>query len=207
MVGTADGYRREAERAQAERAQAERAQAERPEADRAEAERLREFIVLKKEARRPQLPVIMWRWRYEIAALLLIPALLIFLLMILGPWWTVADIIVAAVFLVVCPPARGFMAERTRCVVTAHRVRTGCAEAYLVSRHGTLPFIYSTTPAPFGERVKLRCPAGVSAADFESAADILAAACWASDVRVVRDPAHSHLITLEVIRCGPWSRG
>src|SRR2546430_6102933 len=82
MVGTADGYSREAERAQAERLQAERLQAE----------RLREFIVLKKEARRPQLPVIMWRWRYETAALLLIPALLIFLLMILGPWWTVADI-------------------------------------------------------------------------------------------------------------------
>ena len=69
-----------------------------------------------------------------------------------------------------------------------------------MSRRGALPLIYSTAPAPYGERVRLWCPAGILAADFELAADILAAACWAREIRVAHDPEHTHLVTLDVIR-------
>jgi hypothetical protein len=36
--------------------------------------------------------------------------------------------------------------------------------------------------------------------DLEAARDVLRAACWASDVRVVVNDRHSHIIVLEVIR-------
>ncbi len=150
--------------------------------------------------RRPLPPAVAWRWRYEIALALAVPAVMVFLLTIMGWRWMLADVVVFGIFLTVCPPARLAVIARARCVVTAHRIRTGCAEAYLVSRRGALPLIYSTSPAPFGERVRLWCPAGILASDFESAAELLAAACWARDVRITCDREHPHLVTVDVIR-------
>jgi len=162
--------------------------------------RRRTLISVTPGARRARLPVAAWRWRYEIAVAIVIPAAIAALLAILGFWWLVVDATLFAMFVIACPPARAAIIARAWCIVTAHRVRTGCAEAFLVSRRGALPVIYSTTPAPYGQRVKLWCPAGIVAADFESAADVLAAACWARAVRVSHDPRHAHLVTLDVVR-------
>jgi hypothetical protein len=57
-----------------------------------------------------------------------------------------------------------------------------------------------TAPAEFGERVMLWCRAGITSGDLEGARDILRAACWASDVRVVVNDRRSHIVVLEVIR-------
>lgn len=46
----------------------------------------------------------------------------------------------------------------------------------------------------------------MSAAGLESARDILRAACWASDVRVVVNDRRSHIVVLEVIRRLPAGR-
>ncbi len=86
--------------------------------------------------RRPLPPAVAWRWRYEIAVAVAVPAVVVFLLAIMGWRWTMVDVVVIGIFLAACPPAREFTAARARCVVTAHRIRTGCAEAYLVSRRG-----------------------------------------------------------------------
>jgi hypothetical protein len=168
--------------------------------DRREAALRRAVRALTYGPRRPQLPAVAWRWRYEVGVAIAIPTVVISLHAILGWRWTLADIVVFAMFLCVSPSARHAIIGRARCVITAHRIRTGCAEAYLVSRRGALPLIYSTAPAPYGERVRLWCPAGILAEDFELAADILAAACWAREIRVARDPEHTHLVTLDVIR-------
>jgi hypothetical protein len=53
---------------------------------------------------------------------------------------------------------------------------------------------------PFGERVRLWCPAGISVRDIHAARDVLRAACWASDVRVAHDEQQSNLVTVDVIR-------
>ena len=55
-------------------------------------------------------------------------------------------------------------------------------------------------PGIFGERVTLWCRAGTTHGDLASARDILRAACWASDVRVVASARYAHLVVLEVIR-------
>ena len=46
----------------------------------------------------------------------------------------------------------------------------------------------------------LWCRAGITAGDLDGARDILRAACWASDVRVVVNDRRSHIVVLEVIR-------
>jgi hypothetical protein len=98
------------------------------------------------------------------------------------------------------PPARARIIARVRCVITPHRVRKGCASAWVQARGGNLPIVMSRTPADYGERVRLWLPAGLTADDLFVAREVLAVACWAAEVRVLRHPGHAHRVTLQVIR-------
>jgi hypothetical protein len=97
-------------------------------------------------------------------------------------------------------PSRRRLIARIWCVITPHRVRTGCRHSWVQSRDGKLPVILYTTPAAFGERVTLWCRAGITGSDLAAARDILRAACWASDVRVVASERYRHIVVLEVVR-------
>jgi hypothetical protein len=149
---------------------------------------------------RPNPIVLAWRWRYEIALVAGVPAGIIVLMTRVSLVWSVAVISVAAATLANWPAARSWLLAHARCVVTAHRVRTGCAQAWIQSRYGKLPVILVTSPRPFGERVYLWCRAGTSLEDFGSATGILRAACWAQDVRVSASTRYSHIVVLDVIR-------
>jgi hypothetical protein len=74
------------------------------------------------------------------------------------------------------------------------------------TRDGHLPTVLYTVPADFGERVWLWLRAGITSRDLEAARDILRAACWADDVRVVVNDRRSHIVVLEVIRHLPAGR-
>jgi hypothetical protein len=87
--------------------------------------------------------------------------------------------------------------------MTAHRVRTGCAQAWIHNRYGKLPFILWTRSQLSGERVYLWCRAGISATDFGSARELLAAACMAKRVAVSQHARYAHLVALDVIRREP----
>jgi hypothetical protein len=143
-----------------------------------------------------------WRWRYE----LVVAAALAAAWIALG---TAAAAVLtgglaAALALTACfPRGRRFLAARAWCIVTAHRVRTGCAQAWIHTRYGKLPFILWTRSRPSGERVYLWCRAGTTAADFSSARELLAAACMAKDIKVSRHVRYAHLIALDVIRREP----
>lgn len=148
-----------------------------------------------------------WRWRHELAAAAGLAAV-----------WTLLGTTAAAALtaglaamlgLAACT-ARGrrFLVARWWCIVTPHRVRTGCAQAWIHSRYGKIPIVLLTRRQPYGERVYLWCRAGTSAADFRSARNALAAACWAKDVQVHRHARYAHVIALDVIRREPpaqWS--
>jgi len=97
-------------------------------------------------------------------------------------------------------PARARIIARMRCVITPHRVRKGCASAWVQARGGSLPIVMSCTPASYGERVGLWLPAGLTADDLFIAREVLAVACWAAEVRVLRNAGHAHRVTLQVIR-------
>src|ERR1039458_5601531 len=75
-----------------------------------------------------------------------------------------------------------------------------CAQAWIHSRYGKLPFIWMTRSRPFGERVYLWCRAGISAVDFSSARELLTAACWATDIQVSHHVRYAHLVALDIIR-------
>lgn len=117
----------------------------------------------------------------------------------LGWIWSLAVMGITAVTFA-WPDARYWLVARARCVITAHRVRTGCAQAWVQSRSGKLPIILLTTPRPCGERVYIWCRAGICLEDFQEASDILRSACWASDTYITSSTRYSHVVILDVIR-------
>jgi hypothetical protein len=149
---------------------------------------------------RPNMLVLLWRWRHELALLVGLPAVITILVTQVGWLWSLTGSSVIAATLAWWPGARSWLLGHARCVLTAHRVRTGCAQAWIHSRHGKLPIILLTSPKAFGERVHLWCRAGTCPEDFESASEILRSACWASDVRVTASTRYSHIVILDVIR-------
>jgi hypothetical protein len=151
----------------------------------------------------------LWHWRYELALMTGLPLAALAVGYTLGLDWLIAMAAAALAGLAAVlawRPARQWLIARAWCVITPHRVRTGCVHAWVQTRDGRLPTVLYTAPAEFGERVLLWCRAGITAGDFEGARDILRAACWASDVRVVVNDRRSHIVVLEVIRRLPPGR-
>lgn len=169
---------------------------------RAEAHLLSDLADLLRPPRRARLPVLVWRWRYELALLAGLATVLTVLVRVLG---TEGAVLVCSGIVGAFGPwppwHRPFLAVVWH-VITPHRLRAGFAQARIVSRHGRIPVILRTTRIPSGERVHLWCPAGTSAEDLRAARGILRAACWARDIRVTRDADHSQLVVVDVIRRG-----
>jgi hypothetical protein len=146
--------------------------------------------------------VVAWRWRYELAATAALAAGWIALGTVAGAAITVGLVTALTSTAAHWPRGRRFLAAHAWRIVTPHRVRVGCAQAWIHSRNGKIPIVVLTARQPFGERVYLWCRAGTSAEDLASARGLLAAACWATDIRVARSPHYAHLVTLDVIRRG-----
>jgi hypothetical protein len=152
---------------------------------------------------RPGIFGLLWSWRYELGMSAGLAVVALASGYALGAVWLIA---VAAIGLAVLagglawPLSRRRLIARAWCIITPHRVRTGCRHAWVQARDGSLPIILYTTPAAFGERVTLWCRAGITHGNPEAARDVLRAACWAHDVRVVASARYAHVIVLEVIR-------
>lgn len=167
---------------------------------RAEAFLLADLADALRPPRRAPMPALLWHWRYELALLACVSILLAVLVRVLG----IEAAALACSGLVGAfgpwPPwHRPFLTVVWR-IVTPHRLRAGFAQARIASLQGRIPLILRTTTTPSGERVRLWCPAGTSAEDLRAARGVLRAACWAADIRVVRDERHSQLVTVDVIR-------
>lgn len=150
-----------------------------------------------------------WYWRYELAIAAGLPAAATAIGLTLGARWLIAAAATATVLLAIAlswPVTRKRVKAPAWCVITEHRVRTGCAQAWVQSRNGRLPIVIRTKPAESGERVTLWCRAGITADDLTAARDIIATACWAREVRVFASPRRRHIVTLDVIRRIPPER-
>ena len=158
---------------------------------------------------RPGLIARSWHWRYELGLIAGVLLAAVSVGVILGPGWLIAvaaAMVATVAAAMVWAPSRRRLIARAWCVITPHRVRTGCTHAWIQTRDGRLPAVLYTAPADFGERVWLWCRAGITAGDLEAARDILRSACWASDVRVIVNDRRSHIVVLEVIRRLPAGR-
>lgn len=141
-----------------------------------------------------------WWWRYEISIVLGLGIGMYVLASAVGTMTALIGVAVTATLFGPWPLTRRAVIASAWCIVTPHRLRVGFVEARIHDRNGRLPTILHTTQQPFGERVLVWCPAGTSVADFHSARGLLAAACWASAIRVTRDDWHTNLVTIDVIR-------
>jgi hypothetical protein len=163
-----------------------------------------------REARRPGPTELAWNWRWEfgiLAVLAVSAGLIASEFGLLGLAVTTGAGLAASTAALLCwAPARQWCIARAWCLITPHRVRAGCVNAWVQTRSGRLPLILATTPAAYGEQVRLWLRAGLTAADLRAAKDVLAAACWATEVRVVPSTRHAHLVTLEVVRTHPFPR-
>jgi hypothetical protein len=153
-------------------------------------------------ARRPNPVVMAWRWRYEVSGAACAVGGALTVILSCGPGWLVVGISGLVALVAGSPAGREFIVARAWWMITPHRIRVGCAQAWIRSRSGRIPIVILTTRQPFGERLVLWCPAGTSADDLLAARGTLAAACWASEVRIVPDPRYAHLVTVDVIRWG-----
>jgi hypothetical protein len=148
--------------------------------------------------KRPGLPVIIWRWRYELA---LIAALAVIVTVFTDTLGLALTVIAASAALgVLSPPWPQRLAAFGWHLVTPHLLRSGLAQARIHNRKGRQPFIVRVTREPFGQRIRLWCPAGTCAEDIIDARATVRAACWAADIRVWRDERHSQLVTIDIIR-------
>jgi hypothetical protein len=152
---------------------------------------------------RPNPIVAAWRWRYELGLLTGLGFGSFAIVQALGVTWLIATWLVLGAMFGVWPQGRRRLIQRAWCVITPHRLRTGCAHAWIQSRRGRLPIILFTTSQPFGERVTLWCVAGTTAEDLLAARDVLIASCWAADIRIVRSQNHAHIVVVDVIRRPP----
>jgi len=125
----------------------------------------------------------------------------------LGLDWLIAMAAAATAILVATmtwPPSRQRIIARAWCVMTPHRVRAGCKQAWIQTRDGRLPVVLYTAPADFGERVWLWCRAGITAGDLVAARDILRAACWASESQLTFSRSLTKLAAPEPSRSNFW---
>ena len=83
-----------------------------------------------------------------------------------------------------------------RSVVVQHRLRSAFRELALTTWAGRTPAIVWSAPCPEGLRVHVLCPAGIAAGDLQEVREQLAAACFAADIRVERDPRHATVVVL-----------
>jgi hypothetical protein len=148
--------------------------------------------------RRASLPGLIWAWRKELVLAAGVAVLFLAVVRTSGIVWAVIGL--SAAIGALSPPWSAQLKAFGCLLVTPHRLRTGLHHARIQNRSGVRPFIIRVTSEPFGERVRLWCPAGISAEDLHAERDVLRAACWAADVRVFRDEQRSHLVTVDVIR-------
>jgi len=148
---------------------------------------------------RPNVIVLLWRWRWELALVLGVPAGLAALTARFGWVWTLIGTAIAVAALGL-PDVRYWLVAHIRCIITAHRVRTGCAQAWIQTRSGKLPVILKTTPQAWGERVYIWCRAGICPEDFDAARNVLRSACWAADICITPSARWSNIVILDLIR-------
>lgn len=148
--------------------------------------------------RRASLPGLAWAWRKELALAVGSAVLFVVFIRTSGIAWAVAGLSAAVGAL--SPPWSGQLRAFWWRLITPHRLSAGLYHARIHNRSGRRPMIIQITSEPFGERVRLWCPAGTSAEDLYGVREVLRAACWASDVRVSRDERRSQIVTVDVIR-------
>lgn len=151
--------------------------------------------------RRPSLALVACRWRCEAAIVLAVSAGIGAAATWAGARMALATLAaLAGLAVVISRQVRQFAIARAWCIITPHRVRACFAKSWICNLAGQMPAVLRATATPTGERVVIWCPAGTSFQDIDSACELLAAACWATEVTAHRSRRFAQLVHLYVIR-------
>ena len=143
---------------------------------------------------------VFWRFRTELAALMMGTAGIWELVMAMTVTWAVAIFTASAITVMVLPWTRRFLIRRAWCVLSRHRIQKVCFETRMHTRSGRLPLVLRIHPTQVGERALIWCRAGICAADFEAHTPEIAAACYARQARVEGNKRWAQLVTVDVVR-------
>jgi hypothetical protein len=141
-----------------------------------------------------------WRFRTELSALLAGTTGIWELAKAVTLTWAVIISTTLTLAVMAVPPTRRFTVRRAWCVLSRHRIQRVCFETRMHTRSGRLPLVLRITPTEVGERALMWCRAGICAADFEAHAPEIAAACYASQVRIEGHRRWAQLVQLDVVR-------
>jgi hypothetical protein len=143
---------------------------------------------------------VIWRFRTEATVLATGTAGVWELAKTLTLTWALLILIATVTVVMALPWTRRFLLSRAVCVLTRHRIQKVCWETRTHTRSGRLPLVLRIYPTRVGERALIWCRAGISAANFETNAKEIAAACYARQARVEGNRRWAHLVQLDIVR-------
>ncbi|TMR90558.1 hypothetical protein [Nonomuraea basaltis] len=148
--------------------------------------------------------VLLWRWRTEIVSFAAAAGAAVVLATAAAQGWWLAFLALAGSVSVpaTVPAGRKWLSRHFWCVFSRHRLQRVCMETPMHTRKGRIPLVLWITPTALGEKAFLLLRAGISAADFEAFGPEIAAACYATSVRVSRHPRRAQFVTVEIVRRG-----
>jgi hypothetical protein len=161
----------------------------------------RELIDLARAVARPRRanPLLaLYHWRWELGAAALVPTALIALDRAVGPLWSLVVVFCLVSAVIHWPAAGRYAKARLRAVLIQHRLRTAFTHARICTLDGRRPAILWTIPRADAVTVWLFCPAGLDPNLLRSHREVLAAACFATGVRVDRHERWAHLVALRI---------
>jgi len=141
-----------------------------------------------------------WRYRTELAVLVIAIAGAWTLATTVTPAWVVIILTVLSIVIVALPWTRRFVVRRAWCVLSRHRIQRVCFETRMHTRSGRLPLVLRITPTQVGERALIWCRAGICAEDFEAHAAEIAAACLARQARIEGSKRWAQLVCVDIVR-------
>jgi hypothetical protein len=160
-------------------------------------------------SRKVQALLVLWRWFFE----LLFAAFLIWVTAKVGDLtglsWLWSTLLVLAVLGLpfTIPQVRRPLVAVFWLSITRHRLRAFFVECRIFNLSGKLPWIVAARPIPVGERIWLWLVPGLSVTDFEHRVEDIAAACWATTVRIERHKRYAFLVRLDIVRRDPLTSG
>jgi hypothetical protein len=123
-----------------------------------------------------------------------------------GPVMTGVVVGTLAVVVALVPAVRRAAVAGVQMLVVPHRVRAGLVQAGATDRDGRLPWLVATRPRGDTVIVTVWLRAGVTPGDLHRAGPVLATACGAAHVEVVRSAPRQDRALLVVVhpRWGWW---
>jgi len=146
---------------------------------------------------------LLWRWRWEIATVLVLLSVYGKLLQHVTERQAVLVMAAPVVVVFALPWSRRFVIARLWCTFTRHRVRACFVQMRIMNWDARLPLILLVRPTNVGERVWLWMRPGLSVTELDNRTEHIAAACLAREARLERSRRWAVLIRLDVVRRDP----